>query len=702
MSRPQLEKKSQNYRKSSTLGWMAWALMVCGCGGSQQLDKRINESWQWDGGVEASRVLDKINDHKGPPRLSAVVGVTGFGVRGQLLPQGKIWNFESPVDVLPSIAGSAVLFTGGGNLHALDLKSGKELFQASVSGRRLEGVGYDGNYFLVLLVDADDAREDELRMFRRDGLEMSNISVTAHLGTPAVVDGIGLVPYDGQYVAGFDIASKTWLGRLLYRDALHSVTADERGVLLWGQGVTRLDTKLSSSPDSQALLLPLAEFPGSPSWPVDGSKPRPARAQSINIFATPASQDAPLKFAHDLYVATYYQIVLGVQPGTDQLAWVNHLPRPIIGGAIAESNVTVCLEDGSVLRLNLNDGGITPFGSLDARLKACVVTAANEPVEHQERPELEQQIVETITSTGPDMAKVQILLLDRMASTPGEATTRALLQISQDPLVSSELARHAGQLIAKRTSGGEEMVRVLNEFSAKRAVRLKLAAQSSEINPDVAVAVAEANASKDVPAAGQRAAGSDDEWENEKSQQPGTGSMGAIQFPSPQADELSSKKTLRPPPVDSIARALMTMKTPGAAAALAKYLDDPALNAAQIKVVMKAVYKLGGPDEVEPVHTFLLIYKNTGGETDLIDALVQATEFLLTYLIEPKKSEVKAEVNESLTHPEVQRRAKLIKITRSSAQANQPGEAEGRAPSKPDDTTAAPQSGGPPISESQP
>lgn len=698
MPSPRFEKRSKILRKKAVIAAAGLALVTLSCAGSQSLDKRINERWQWDGGVEASRVVERVNARTGPARLSAVVGVTGFGVRGQVLPEGKVWNFEAPVDVLPSIAGDTVLFTGEGQLYALDLRSGAKLFQAAVSGRRLEGVGSDGNCFLVLLVDADDAREDEIRMFTRDGVELSSVSVTARLGTPAVVDGIGLIPYDGQYVAGFDIASKNWLGRVLYRDALHTVTADDRGVLLWGNGVTRLDTRLTSSPDSQALLLPLGEFPGSPSWPVDGSKPRPARAQAINIFATPEVKDTPAQFAHGLYVATYYQIALGLEPGTGKLRWVNHLPRSIIGGAIAETNVTVCLEDGSVSRLDLKEGGLSPLGSLDARLKACVVSAANEPARVSDdqrtlaRPELEEQIVETIASTGPDMAKVQILLLDRMATRSGAATTRALLQLAQDPMVSSELAQHAGRLIAKRTSGGEEMVRALNEFSEKRAERLRLAAQSSETSQ------------KSADQATALASNSDNSWQDKKQEEEPAPSvsMAVARFSARVDDEPASKRALRPPPVAAIAQALIKIKTPGSAAALAKYLDDPALNATQLKVVMNAVSKLGGPDEVERVHAFLRNYKNTGGEPHLIDALVQAVEFLLAHLTEPQKSEMKEEVNESLTHPEVRRRAQLIQVPRNSADTTEPDGTNPPATSEAESLRALPKSGAKPSAENQP
>src|SRR5690606_29437571 len=105
MPSPRFEKRSKILRKKAVIAAAGLAIVTLSCAGSQSLDKRINERWQWDGGVEASRVVERVNARTGPARLSAVVGVTGFGVRGQVLPEGKVWNFETPVDVLPSIAG---------------------------------------------------------------------------------------------------------------------------------------------------------------------------------------------------------------------------------------------------------------------------------------------------------------------------------------------------------------------------------------------------------------------------------------------------------------------------------------------------------------------------------------------------------------------------------------------------------------------
>ncbi len=676
---------------------------LTGCGGGQSIQSKIDQRWQWDGGNEAAQLLTRIEGKLGPKQEEVAIGVTGFGLHGRAPGAKTSWSYEAAVDVLPSIVGDAVVFTGDGMIHALEAKTGRLLFKTSSAGRRLEGAGYDGTYFALLLVDEDDARRDEVRFFSRSGTEVRSIAVDARLGTPAVIDGVALVPYGRQYVAGFEIATGKWLGRILYRDALHAVTANESGALVWGKGVTSLRKELSTEPDSRSLTLDLEPFPGSPVWPVDGSKPRPARAAPINVLAAPQRAEGRLSFAEDAYITTYYQIVLSEQVDTHELNWVASLPKSIVGAALSKTHLSVCLEDGSLLRLDLKDGSETKTGSLESRVKACVVSAASSSRDNLQRPELREQIVETIRATGPDMARVQTVLLDRLAELQGRPTTIALLSIAQDPLISSELARHAGQLLADQREGGEEMVRALSEFTQLRADRLKQAQRANK--PGEAKDTHLAEPPKDTlgatPAQPDSPASTDDEWADDTKEQGSVAPHAATVDPAdsstpgqstPEADpsepatanatlqKVPPRLAKRPPPVAALARALRKLKTPGAAAALSHYLTDPALSATEVQTVMNTVFELGGPNEAQAVHQFVISYKNTGGEDELLDALAQGVEFLLVHLPAEERKNIKAEINESLTHPDLKRRARRIKIRRIVKKTEKPETKEPKTP----------------------
>ncbi len=637
---------SRFFRRVSLLGLAPSLLFGCA---SSSLNSHIDELWQWDGGVEASHVMQALKNQKVLENVPAAVGVTGRGLVGRTLPDGNLWKYDGAVDVLPTLVGDVAIFTGDGKVTMIDLRSGEIRFSVDASGRRLEGAGYNGKQAVLLLVDKDNAREDQIRTVGARGETLASITALARIGSPAAVGNVGLVPYSGQYVAGFDLNTGELIGRVLIRDGLHTVKVDEGNIFMLGAGATLLNSDVTSAPESQSLKLKTREFPGEPVWPIDGSMPRPARSQPVNLLAEPTPKEGQLAFATGAYAATYFEIVVAADQGGDAIRWVTSFNRSIAGADTSTAGPTVCLEDGSIWRLGWEDGTKVPAGSLESRLKTCVVTASTETVATSNRPPLLNQIVETISSTGPDMVAMQRLLLTELARTPSAETTRALLAIAQNPLVSSDLGRRAAQLLAVQTEGGEEMVRALVE-SAPKATSTK-----SEAKPPVPPQPPAESPSKEE---------SEKAWEEDAKKELDA----APREPAPK------QRSLRPPPVGALAQALLRLKTAGAAAALAPYLSDPSLQASELKDVLATVTALGDDKQIPDVQALLDSYKNTGGEPALLDALVMAASFLFAHLDEAGKAKLRASLDESLTHPDLKARTLGLE--------NQVDQTEGGEPTK--------------------
>ncbi len=624
----------------------ALALALSGCGGGQSFEKSLDEMWQWDGGAEASRVVTALEKAEAKEKVPAAVGVTGRGLVGRTLPDGQRWTYEGGVDVLPTLAGDLVIFTGEGKVIALDVRTGKKRYEVDVNGRRLEGAGFDGKYSILLLVDKDDAREDQILVLSSTGEEVFSAKANARMGTPAAIDGVGLVPYSGQYVAGLDIESGKLLGRLLVRDGLHTVSSEPKGVVLYGAGATLLDENLTSSPDSQSLKLKPRKLPGEPSWPIDGSKPRPPRARPVGIYAHVAPSEGGLRLSSGGYVATYYEVALGLEKGSNDIRFSTHFPRAVAGGAAGKYGPTLCLDSGAIVRLNSKTGHHIPYGALESKVKGCVVTAPDDKIPSGDRPAVLEQLEETIASTGPDMVAIQKVLLRELGSTDNQATTSSLLAISQNPLVSLDLARAADKLLAKRRKGGQVMIEAL----------LAGAPKPLEASPEKPADPAAPDGPKNEEPARQETP----EEEAERLLKEASEPIAAPDGESAIDPNARRREKLRPPPVGAIAQALVRMKTKGAAEALAPYLNDPSLSAKAALNLMKAISKLGtgSPEEIEQVSRFLYQYKNTGGEPVLLDALVLAVHFLYQHGDEAADEKLQQDLSQSLTHPDLTKKLK--------------------------------------------
>ncbi len=583
-----------------------------GCGGGQ-LDQSFEDEWQLRDGSEPRRVAALLAGKKGLKDIPVAIGVTGRGLVGRVLPQGARWAYEGALDVAPSISGNAVAFTGEGRLTVLDLASGAKLFSKDVSGRRLEGFGTDGTSFAFLLVDSDDARPDLLLITSSRGDELTSSTTTARVGTPAVVDGIGLVPFARQYVGAFDVKTGAPLGRLLVRDSVHTVRASERGVWVLGKGAHHLDERLAGNLGSDALALSLPELPGEPSWPRDGSKPRQARARPVSIDALPMLDGKTPHFAGDAYAYSYFDLVLGFDAKAGRLRWVTSFSRAVTGSDASETGVTVCLEDGTLHHLRWSDGAALPSGALDSRIRACEVRALGVEVTMPAREPLEAQIKSAASSTGPDMAAVQLLLLDELARRQGATGTEALLAVAQDPLSAPVVVERAGELLRKRTDGIDAMLAALEAF-----------------------------APRPLPAPGEKPPG----------HAPGEpGSANETTHASDPGRE--GRGGLRRPPLEPLAEALTRAGEKRGAPLLARYLHEPAMQGAQSLALVHAVAFLGGPAEVPALRSFYETYKNTGGDAEFIAALGMAAEFLVQHGNADDRALVAKSRSDELTHPDL-------------------------------------------------
>jgi hypothetical protein len=652
------------------------SVAISGCGGAGSFEKSLDQMWQWDGGVEASRIMTALQSKKSPESVPAAVGVTGRGLVGRTLPAGKLWKYEGPVDVLPTLVADVVIFSGNGRATMIDVRTGVTKFSIDVSGRRLEGAGYDGENAVLLLVDSNDARQDQILVVGSNGDRRHSVMATARIGTPAAIGGVGLVPYSGQYVGAFDLESGDHLGRILLRDGIHTATTEAGNVLLLGAGATLIDEQITSSPESRSLKLEPREFPGEPDWPLDGSKPRTSRTTPVGIYAYPEKKEGRLSFAHGAYLSTYFEVIVGVDQGTNKIRFANHFPRAVAGGAVGSSAGTVCLENGSLWRVNMRDGATAPFGSLESRVRGCVVSGSGGAAPQEERPPLLEQIVATISETGPDMVSMQHLLLAELSKSSGSETTQALLEVAQNPLVSVDLSRKAAELLSEREEGGPEMVDALRR-SAPQSVTPKVKKEPSVQPKDDVVK------DKDKDKQETKPASTDDTWSDEG--ETGTPTSGA-QEPQPQETALAPgvvrRENRRPPPVGALAAALTRLKTPGAAEALAPFLSEPSLSPKDARSLLIAIRRLGGPNQVPEVQAFFDAYKNTGGEPALVDALVIAAEFLDKHLNQAGREELRRAAGQSLTHPVLrQRLEKKLKPLAPASDADKKSGSIGAAPS---------------------
>jgi len=442
------------------------ALGALGCGASSAVAGSVFQpDWQSDSGESIARVEKQVRNAPRPPDVAVVVGITSEGLAGAELPGGTPWRYSGPVDTLPSIAADGVVLVGGGgNVVAIDGKSGLKLWSVGVGTLKLRG-GADDGKVSVLSLGTDRQSKSRLLVVNRSGTVVLDLPSSTELGRPAARAGVGFVPWGGQYVSALDLTTGNELGRLLTRD-LPSHALDRGGKLYFGQySLVRLDERIKFAESFQATRFTFKprELPGNPVWLGNGLElpyvDRTARAK-IRLFAAPESTPTGVKLASGSYAGAYFRAVYGFAGADGKLLWTDAFTADVVGGGAAESGFVFCDEAGKVHLFDAKGGGAAG-PDLGQKLVSCTVGAGSLHVEGEPRGALALQIEAAFSRMDPDMASAEALLIKELGKLEDPAVTRILIAFADDSRIPPAQRDAARRLLAKRTNGTEFMLAAL-------------------------------------------------------------------------------------------------------------------------------------------------------------------------------------------------------------------------------------------------
>jgi outer membrane protein assembly factor BamB len=382
-----------------------------------------------------------------PPDV--VVGILDRGTMiGRGLGQGDApWRYEHELESRPVIAGSLVVGLGGGEVFALDARSGEEVWRRRAVGR-LRGAADDGATTLVSIASLGGARSTVLAI-ERGGVVMRQIELDEEVGAPAIRDAYAFLPIDAHALAVVDLVDGSERARIDTGPTSRATMVD--GALWTGEGLRalRIDDALAEAPVGARVAIAIDGWPGQASWiePGDGALPPWAtRADAVRVLARPA-----MPLAGAALVA--HRLVVGLAPD-GAILWARAFPSTVLGGAAGVSAVTVCDAGGRLRWLDLATGGLRRELDLGQALVGCVVQADRSPPSPGAAPPLATQLGRALRARGRELVPYQLVLLDRLAAIDDDLATRWLASLARadagvEPAVAARAAEH---LAARRAT----------------------------------------------------------------------------------------------------------------------------------------------------------------------------------------------------------------------------------------------------------
>lgn len=451
--------------RAGCMGLSVAAFAACGGGGGRPA--LFAMEWEDDGGTSIAAVRQKLSSQTPKPGVDVAVGVAGTDkVVGLPLGRGK-WTFQHALDVRPTIAGGIVLVSGGGETVGIDATSGQKLWARPTGAMTLRGAGDDGAVTVMSFGQPANGGSVLLGIDRA-GSVVRQIETQRALGIPAVLGGVALVPWSGQYLTAVDLLSGDELGRALLREKASRVWTVGGGVYFGEVGLFRFDDaiRLASKSGATHLAVPSREFPGNPTMFSPGEdvvRPGATATDKVRLWARPAAPSGPLAYDSNRFYATYFRIVMAFDAQNKTLGWVVNRAADVIGAAAGAGSIVVCDESGALLTLDAQTGGTVSEQSFGEAIKSCVVQLDgwHAPGAPKAMPALADQLSAALLNRDSEMATGQRLLLREMAALEDETATKTLVELASDPRTVPVLVDDARIAIASRKNGTSSMLAAL-------------------------------------------------------------------------------------------------------------------------------------------------------------------------------------------------------------------------------------------------
>jgi outer membrane protein assembly factor BamB len=430
----------------------------------------LSTDWEDDRGVSIAREWKALSERPTSPAGEVVVAVAARAsdkVIGRPLDGGSGWTVLHPLDVRPIVAGSLVILSGGGDVLAVDARTGAAVWHQTSEALTLLGGGDDGSVTVLTFLHAG-GRGSVILAVGRGGQVVRRIETSRSVGAPAVVNGIAFVPWDGQYVSAINVSNGNEEARVTLREVTSRAWV-EGGSLWFGETTfTRFDERIRGASRGGASIarLPAPELPGIARLMAPGGSPLAPESTAedkTRVYARPTGSGADVGLADHRYYATYFRLALGFAAPSGALAWVHRHSSDLLGGAAAEGGLLLCDDRGHVTELDAKTGGQVTEFDLGEPVKACSVHVDEFAVRGAPAPvkPFAEQLADAVLTEDPQLVVAQKVLLRDLATAEDPEASQALVTLLADSRTSPDLTVAARKALAGRRNGAEFMLKAL-------------------------------------------------------------------------------------------------------------------------------------------------------------------------------------------------------------------------------------------------
>ncbi|MEZ4389882.1 MAG: hypothetical protein R3A48_02210, partial [Polyangiales bacterium] len=413
--------------------------------------------------------------HAPPPRSLAVLVAAdpadGFAIHS--LPDGaRLGLVSARIQGRPLIAGEVVLARVGDEVVGYGA-DGAARWRVPSRGVDLVGASADHGLVAFTLGGGGVSRRNSVLYV----VDEASGSVRVRrddrhaFGVPALIGDDLALPWDGQNLSIFSVATDTEVARVRSRDDVIGF-ALRAGPSLWygARALYRFDRASATGQreGSTRFSFERTDLPGGAPFALDGYTSLRAGGDArerVRLLWRPDPAAVTARVAADTVYALFHQVVFGLDAQTRAVRWAHLHNANIVGAEATTHGALIVDEVGNLAALDAYDGHVTSRAALGGRTSQAVFQIGADFTLPSAGEAPSRSAIETLSavalSTETRLLPARTFAVNALAASREPGATAALVRVLTDTSVPPELRATAGEAVGRVTVANDAILRAL-------------------------------------------------------------------------------------------------------------------------------------------------------------------------------------------------------------------------------------------------
>jgi hypothetical protein len=390
-----------------------------------------------------------------------------------LATQHVLWEQAAELRTIPYVAGHYVVTQEAGGVVVRAIDGGR--ITSRIDDQQMGLVGADGDREsgVVALSTGGAVGARSMVVGLSHGSPSFRAEVEQAIGVPAVRGDLIFQPWGSQNLSVLEESGEEIARVRVTHGVVGHAFVEGSSIFVGQAGLGLLSADLGAGGDAPWLTLATDPArPGNPPLLRDAYTPPPSANSAthrVRLSFLPRAQGNAVELVDDLVVLSFYRLVFALGDHGARAAWVQQMPRDVVGVSVREAGIYVVDDAGTVRLLSRTDGRTIWSASIGTGGTYAAIDpgtfAPSGPPEGDALP-LRDQLLAAAASTDARLVPAREFAVRLLGRLPEAEVTQNLVVLCDDRDLLASVRSAACQALGTRTDGADSVVTALGRHAA--------------------------------------------------------------------------------------------------------------------------------------------------------------------------------------------------------------------------------------------